>query len=75
MVRQGVYQKITLFECEVCFIFISVFILDCSNKSIYGNIQSQNQKKCAKLTLSQYNEYIESSSKPYKDYKRERDSV
>ena len=57
-------------------LLLSVFLfVACSNKSVYDNIQSHNQKECSKLPLSQYDECIHRSSKPYKDYKRERDSV
>ena len=60
---------------KLILLLIILLLAACSNKSVYDNIQSHNQKECAKLPLSQYDECMERSSKSYKDYKRERDSV
>lgn len=58
--------------------FIPMFVLllvGCSNKAVYDSIQYNNRNECNKVPPSQYDECIERASKPYEEYKREREEA
>ncbi|GEM_PF-525433 len=52
--------------------FTVVLISACSNKSLYENIQANNQFACNNLANSQYDECMERSSVSYEEYEEKR---
>ena len=52
-----------------------LLLVGCSNKAVYDNIQLNNRNECNKVPPSQYEECIDRASKPYKEYKREREEA
>lgn len=57
---------------KLLMVLVMLGVAGCSNKAVYDNIQLNNRNDCAKLPPSQYDECIESASKSYDEYKRER---
>jgi hypothetical protein len=58
--------------------FIMMFVLllvGCSNKAVYDNIQFNSRNECNKVPPSQYEECIDRASKPYDEYKIEREEA
>jgi len=56
-------------------LFLVVFVLvGCSNRGVYGGIQTSNRNECSKLppSPSQYDECMENANKSYDEYERER---
>ena len=56
-------------------IIFGLFVTACSNRDIYENIQFNNRQDCLKLPPSQYDECMETFSKSYDEYERERKEV
>ena len=54
------------------FILIALFISACSNKSLYENIQSNNQFACNNVAASQYDDCMDRSSMSYEEYDEKR---
>lgn len=44
----------------------------CTSKGAYESIQVSNRIECSRVPLSQYDECIENTNKPYDEYERER---
>jgi len=57
---------------KLLMVLVMFGVAGCSNKNIYDNIQLNNRNDCAKLPSSQYDKCIESASKSYDEYERER---
>ena len=56
--------------------FLVLFVLaSCSNRGIYGGVQTSRQHECSTLPPSQYEECMENASKSYDEYERERKEV
>ena len=53
------------------FLVLLVFA-GCSNRGVYGGIQTSNQNECSKLPTSQYDECMGNANKSYDEYERER---
>lgn len=56
-------------------LFVTLFIVACSNKVIYESIQSNNRMECGKLPQSQYEECMKKADKAYEEYKIEREEA
>jgi hypothetical protein len=52
--------------------FSVVLISACSNKSLYENIQANNQFACNNVANSQYDECMERSNVSYEEYEEKR---
>lgn len=50
-------------------------IAGCSSQGVYNDIQANNRQACQTVPPPQYEECIERSSKPYREYERERSAV
>jgi hypothetical protein len=58
---------------KVKFMFlIFLIIAGCSNRGAYEGIQASNRSECTELPVSQYEECVNSTNKPYDEYERER---
>lgn len=50
------------------------FLMGCSNKVVYDNIQINNRNACNTVPPSQYEECIERTNKSYEEYEQDRKS-
>lgn len=60
---------------RILLVFVLSAMAGCSTQGVYNDIQESNRQACQKVPPPQYDECIERSSKPYRDYERERDAV
>ena len=52
-----------------------IFIGSCSHKQMYEVLQIKQQNDCLKLPQSEYESCMESTEKPYEQYKEERQEM
>ena len=54
-------------------LFLVLLVLaGCSNRGVYGGIQTSNRIECLELPPSQYDECMEDANRSYDEYERER---
>jgi uncharacterized lipoprotein NlpE involved in copper resistance len=59
---------------KVITLFLVLLILaGCSNRAVYGGIQTSNRIECLELPPSQYDECMEDANRSYDEYERERE--
>ena len=57
---------------RIAFLFIIALVTSgCSNRAVYENMQMYERNKCSNVPLSEYNECMEATRKPYDEYERE----
>lgn len=56
----------------VIFALMALSISACTNKSLYENIQSNNQFACNNVAASQYDDCMDRSSMSYEEYEDKR---
>lgn len=64
-----------LFPIVALVLVMLTLVAGCTNRAIYDNIQLDNRRQCVEVPPSQYDECMEATSKPYDEYKRERDEL
>ena len=57
------------------FIITAILLAACSQKAVYDNIQLNNRTQCDRAPLSEYDDCMARTNKPYEDYDRERQEV
>ena len=57
---------------KLLMVLVMFGVAGCGNKAIYDSIQLNKRIDCAELPPPQYDECIESASKSYDEYERER---
>ena len=50
------------------------FLMGCSNKAVYDNIQINNRNTCNTVPPSQYKECIDRTNKSYEEYEQDRNN-
>lgn len=56
----------------ILLVTIYLILFGCTNRGAYESIQASNRSECSKLPPVQYDKCMESASKSYDEYKRER---
>lgn len=56
----------------ILLVTLYLILFGCTNRGVYEGIQASNRFECSKLPLVQYDKCIESASKSYDEYERER---